>query len=86
MGLGLTAEALIQFQDTIELTPDRHSLLQGVFLETAKAFAQLGQFCKSASVMQQWVSLDPPQRDNFSKPKAGLGLSDPGPLQRLCPG
>jgi aspartyl protease family protein len=69
MGQGLAAEALGQFQDSIELTPDRHSLTQQIFLDTAKAFAQLGQYCKSASAMQQWVSLDPPQRDNFSSQK-----------------
>jgi len=63
------ADAAAEFQSTIELTPDRHSLTQAVFLETAKAYAQLGQFCKSASSIQQWVSLDPVKRDNFASQK-----------------
>ncbi len=68
-GLGLTAEAVAQFQETIERTPDRHSITQSVFIDLAKAQAQLGGFCKSAATIQQWVSLDPPQRDNFASQK-----------------
>ena len=60
------ADAVAEFQNTIELTADRYSLTQAVFLETAKAYAQLGQFCKSAASLQQWISLDSAKRDNSS--------------------
>lgn len=60
-------DAVAEFQSTIELTPDRYSLTEAVFLETAKAYAQLGKFCKSATVIQQWISLDPLKRDTSSR-------------------
>lgn len=69
LGLDLPAEAAAEFQNTIELTPDRHSITQLVFLDMAKTFARFGQACKSAAAIQQWVSLDPGQRDNFASQK-----------------
>ena len=69
MGLGLTAEAVTQFEAAIEKAGDRRALDRSVFFDLATAQAKLGQFCKAAAVLQQWVALDPPQRDDYTSQK-----------------
>lgn len=69
LALGHADEAAAEIRKAVDLSADRRALDRAVFFDLAKALAQLGKFCEAAAAIQQFVSLDPKQRDDFASQK-----------------
>jgi clan AA aspartic protease (TIGR02281 family) len=69
-GAGDYKRALADYSDTIELFgSDKKSISSRVFLQMAKAYAALKQFCEATAPINQWVALDPATRDTSQTQK-----------------
>ena len=69
-GAGDHKRALADFSDTIELFgSDKKSISSRVFLQMAKAYAALKQFCEATAPINQWVAIDPATRDTSQTQK-----------------
>ncbi len=63
-GAGDHKRALADFSDTVELFgADKKGISSRVFLQMAKAYAALKQFCEATAPINLWVALDPATRD-----------------------
>lgn len=69
-GAGDYKRALADYSDTIELFgSDKKSISSRVFLQMAKAYAALKQFCEATAPINQWVAIDPATRDTSQTQK-----------------